>query len=569
MVMPGESSIIDDLHRIAEALGQKGIMRELEDCREKQSTSSVYVALVGQFKRGKSTLINAMIGRPILPVDVLPFTSAITLVKAGSIDRARVEFEDGEHKDIGLGELIGFVTEEHNPRNRHGVRLVHVEAVTHSLRPEIRLVDTPGIGSVFKLNSEVTKTFIPQIDVVMLILGSDPPITSDELELVGGIRQTGQKFLIVLNKADKASLEDRTKAEMFTRRMLAELAGVESIPIFHTSALRALETGTDKGVSQVVDYLNREVAAKTIELLQETTQRTTQRAASMLRQAIELRRAMLALPTVELEDKIRRFKEQVADLSDLILSARTRALGAARTEHGRWSDLREEHLRESLLEVRGDLEKLAADRSVDFAREAMSHARQISNQAIARWLEKSFHDYDEFEQNYRKIISEETRRIIQRISNAAASVFGLPGFHYDYRSIEPPRRDGRFEFNERVLALDTQPLLDAFFRWFVPRSLMIRYFSGRALSLARDWIDGNMNSVDNQHTHWIESAKQTHQNQMQETLRAAEDYVLSTTQSSAHEAQQRRANVEDEFQFLHSLEAGIVATTTATKESQP
>jgi len=567
--MPGESHIIDDLHRIAEALGQKGIMRELEDCREKQSTSSVYVALVGQFKRGKSTLINAIVGRPVLPVDVLPLTSAITIVEGSSIDRARVEFEDGERKEIGLGELIGFVTEEHNSGNRHGVRLVHVEAVTHSLRPEIRLVDTPGIGSVFKLNSEVTKTFIPQIDVVMLILGSDPPITSDELELAREIRQTGQRFLIVLNKADKASLEDRTKAETFTRRMLVELAGVEGIPIFHTSALRALETGTDQGVSEVADYLNREVAAKTVELLQETTQRTTQRTASMLRQAIELRRAMLALPTVELEDKIRRFREQVADINDLILSAKTRALAAARTEDGCWSDLREEHLRESLLEVQGDLEQLAADRSVDFALEAISHARQISSQAVARWLEKSFHDYGEFEQGYRKTVDNETRRLVQRISEAAASVFGLPGFHYDYRSIEPPRRDSHFEFNEKVLALDTQPLLDAFFRWFVPRAMMIRHFSRRAVSLARDWIDRNMNSVDNQHTHWVEHAKGTLQSQMQDVLREAEDFVISTTRSSTHEAQQSRANVEDEIQFLHSLEASIVATTPAAEESQP
>ena len=159
---------------VATERGDRLISVEAGKAKEALIKGRFNVAFLGQFKRGKSTLINAILGREILPTDIVPLTTAITIVQHGKQYRCTALFRDGRKEEIEPGRIGEFVSEEGNPGNRKGVGEVVIELPIPILESGMRLVDTPGVGSIFELNTKTTKTYLPRIDVAVVVLGGDP-----------------------------------------------------------------------------------------------------------------------------------------------------------------------------------------------------------------------------------------------------------------------------------------------------------------------------------------------------------------------------------------------------------
>lgn len=102
--------------------------------------------ILGQFKRGKTTLINSLIGKEILPSSVVPLTSIVTILKYGEEVRRLVSMDDGNEKKIRIEELSDYVTEKGNPKNIRGVRCARIAYPSPFLEKGILLVDTPRSG---------------------------------------------------------------------------------------------------------------------------------------------------------------------------------------------------------------------------------------------------------------------------------------------------------------------------------------------------------------------------------------------------------------------------------------
>lgn len=94
--MTDTGSSLSDLARLARAAGAEPLAREADALRERVREGRFYVACVGQFKRGKSALINALVGQPLLPTGVVPVTSVVTMVRHGAQVAARLRFGDRE-----------------------------------------------------------------------------------------------------------------------------------------------------------------------------------------------------------------------------------------------------------------------------------------------------------------------------------------------------------------------------------------------------------------------------------------------------------------------------------------
>src|SRR5581483_10495275 len=116
-------------------------------------TNELTVLVAGQFKRGKSTFINALLGEELLPTGALPLTSVATMIHYGESAKAIVGFRDGGSMQIAAADIGRYVTEAENPENRLRVARVDVELPVELLRG-VRLVDTPGIASTFVHNSD-------------------------------------------------------------------------------------------------------------------------------------------------------------------------------------------------------------------------------------------------------------------------------------------------------------------------------------------------------------------------------------------------------------------------------
>jgi GTP-binding protein EngB required for normal cell division len=245
---PGRSGGADPgrlaaLARLAEAAGANLLAREATALAERVRDARFYVACVGEFKRGKSTLINALVGQPVLPTGVVPVTAVVTVVRYGDPAAARVRFGDDGWETCDPSELALYVSEEHNPGNQKGVAAVEVFVPSRLLASGMCLVDTPGIGSVQEANAAATRAFVPHIDAALVVLGADPPLSGEELALIQEIAGSVRDLILVLNKADRLPAAERDQAAAFAERVLVERLGRTVGPILQVSATERLAGG--------------------------------------------------------------------------------------------------------------------------------------------------------------------------------------------------------------------------------------------------------------------------------------------------------------------------------------
>ena len=207
------------------------------------------LAVVGQFSRGKSTLMNALLGGAYLPMGAVPMTSVITTVRYGSRPRAIVRRRaSGLGAEVPLAQVAGYVAQASATRSGLQVMSVEVEIPAEILRLGFEFIDTPGVGSAIGINTATTRRFLPQADAVVFVTGFDSPLTEAEMEfLADAARQAGRLFVVV-NKRDLVCAADAAGATEFIRQRLGGL-GLGGQPLFGLSALEALDavTGGDRG----------------------------------------------------------------------------------------------------------------------------------------------------------------------------------------------------------------------------------------------------------------------------------------------------------------------------------
>jgi len=136
------------------ALGTDRDREQLAALRDRLAAARLRVLVAGEAKRGKSTLINALLGRPVLPSGVTPLTAVVTTVRYGEDPHAEVRFGDGHEEKYPLAALGDLVTERGNPRNRRGIAAVTAFVDAPVLAGGVELVDTPGTGSVYQWDTD-------------------------------------------------------------------------------------------------------------------------------------------------------------------------------------------------------------------------------------------------------------------------------------------------------------------------------------------------------------------------------------------------------------------------------
>lgn len=216
-----------------------------EKCREllaNLAADRFTLAVVGQFNRGKSSLMNAVLGMDRLPVGVVPLTSVIAKVSYGNPERVLIEFRGSSLKDeIPLDRLGEFVTQAGNPGNQKQIRAAEIQLPAEFLRRGLFFVDTPGVGSAITANTETTERFLPQADAVIFVTSFDSPLAREELEFLQKVREHVRKIFFVVNKLDLATPANRDQVLAFIRERLEHGAGLHDPRLFAVSALVGLE----------------------------------------------------------------------------------------------------------------------------------------------------------------------------------------------------------------------------------------------------------------------------------------------------------------------------------------
>ena len=221
--------------------GSEAPLRQCEKLMVKLAEDRFTLAVVGQFNRGKSSLMNAIIGRELLPVGVLPLTSAITILRFGPkerllIRRQNVDLDVAFPQEFPVERLAEFVTEKENPGNRKRVKTACLELPLPFLRRGLEFVDTPGVGSAIEANTTTTLTFLPECDAVLFVTSVDSPFSRVELEFLESIRQDVRKIFFIVNKTDLLSAGERGEVLDFVRDTIRTHTGTEDVKIFPVSS---------------------------------------------------------------------------------------------------------------------------------------------------------------------------------------------------------------------------------------------------------------------------------------------------------------------------------------------
>lgn len=377
------------LTALCRAAGAEELSSEAEELTTRMAEGRFHVACIGQFKRGKSTLINALIGRRLLPAGVVPLTAVVTVVRYGSELAARVRMADGTWTAIDPDTLVEYVSEERNPENRRGVSAIEVFVPSPLLQGGMCLVDTPGLGSVFEQATAATHAFVPHIDAALVVLGADPPIGGEEAALVEDVARQVDDIIIVLNKADRLSDIERQEAARFTERVLEGRLSRPVGQLLQVSATdRLAGSGPARDFAALEETLERLAGRSGASLVQAAEARWVEILAARLEHDLSERSNALERPLVESDERLARLRGQVADadrsLSDLphLLTAEEQRLARA------FAADRERFLAGSVPAVRAELaaatDTLAAAGPA-LRRRAFARALELAERSIDRW----------------------------------------------------------------------------------------------------------------------------------------------------------------------------------------
>lgn len=192
------------------------------------------VAVLGQFKAGKSSLLNALVGADLLPVGALPATSTVTTLRAGDVVSVTVRDGPGPARSADPAELAELVTEGHNPGNRRRLR---VEVTTPGLAdlPDLVLVDTPGLGSTDVATSAGTLEWLPRTGAALLAVPATQPLAAADLDLVKALIAHTPHLVVVVTKADLLTPSDRAVVRDYVADRLREATGAPTTVLLHST----------------------------------------------------------------------------------------------------------------------------------------------------------------------------------------------------------------------------------------------------------------------------------------------------------------------------------------------
>ena len=212
----------------------------LESCRAFDREKTLNIAILGRFKAGKSSFLNQLLGRPLLPVGVIPVTSAVTEIQYGPEERAQIRFLDGRTETTELRRISEFISESENPENQKQVAAVRVELPSMERYRGIRFVDTPGLESVFEHNTDASLDWLPNVGLALVAVGVDPPLSRHDIELIRNLSRYTPNISLLLTKVDVLDEGERAQVREFVQKQLARYWN-DAVPVYPYSVRPGFE----------------------------------------------------------------------------------------------------------------------------------------------------------------------------------------------------------------------------------------------------------------------------------------------------------------------------------------
>ncbi len=234
----------------------------LRQARRRVLDGRTRVLVVGEFKQGKSMLVNGLVGAPVCPTFDDIATAVPTVVRHA--EEVTITLVRGtERIEIPADELAAHVCEQGNPGNREGWSHVEVGVPRPVLVGGLEVVDTPGVGGLQSVHGAATMSALPSADSVLLVSDCSQEYTAPEMEFLRHAASVCPTVACVLTKNDLYPEWERI-AELNAGHLAAAGITAETFPVSSTLRWHAVlnsdaEANAESGFPALVGYLRRRV----------------------------------------------------------------------------------------------------------------------------------------------------------------------------------------------------------------------------------------------------------------------------------------------------------------------
>ena len=325
----------------------------------------VRVLVVGEFKQGKSMLVNALLNAPICPIDDDISTSVPTVVRHGEtpsvtlVRAARISGEDDEREErtqVPVEKLADHVSEAGNPGNHAGLKYAEVGVPRHILADGLELVDTPGVGGLGSMHGSATMAMMPSADAILLVSDAAAEYSRPELEF---LRQAGRicpNVACVLTKIDLypqwQRIAELDRGHLASVEIDAELLPTSSVLRLHAVQAEDRQLNEESGFPALVSFLRDRVVGQSGRLANRSAANDVVTIAGQLAAGMRAELAATEDPgeARQLMAELERAKQRAADL---------------RTTSSRWHQV----LNDGIADLNADVDYDLRDRMRSIVRE--------------------------------------------------------------------------------------------------------------------------------------------------------------------------------------------------------
>src|SRR5260370_3118278 len=245
-------SVLEELSTTNTQFGLATFPKELEEYRKRFAENTYNVLVVGEAKGGKSSFVNALIGRDLLPTDVDIATNQVFRVTQAEKDSFALRFDNGSTLPISTAELLEYgsqaVRDRREPSrvNLDHLNWIEVNVPIDFLPTGISLLDTPGLGSLYAVHAQITQRFVPLADAVIFVLDSSGPMGEFELQFLENILEVTRHVFFIQTKIDLYDKGHWQQIQQRHQTILAERFGDHLVdthvwPISNRNLLKATE----------------------------------------------------------------------------------------------------------------------------------------------------------------------------------------------------------------------------------------------------------------------------------------------------------------------------------------
>jgi len=567
-----KKDIIEKLTELEKISSTEHVKRMSRTIRLKLESDIFSLVVVGQFKRGKTTFINALLGQELLPVAIIPLTSIITVLNYGKKLRITAFFENNQSREIALNELPLYITEKHNPKNEKGVDRVEIAYPSAYLKNGVQIIDTPGVASVHEHNTKTTYAYLPRADAAIFLVSADPPLTQAELHFLRDLKNVVVKTFFIQNKIDTVSKTDLEESLEFSTSIIEKEAGFSDVKMYPLSAKDALEGKLASEQQKInrsglIDFersLDRFLMEEKGKVLLNSAVKKTDNLTDEELLLAELEEKSVRLPLGELEDKIAKFKAFIHDVNqEKIDSGRllTEEIKALQTEMlvEDLEKLKQEKTEWLVAEVEKFATKHKKDGNRQFAKGIDAFIDMQIKDIFGRWRAEE-------EKKLRNQLADILKRFIDRMNGmtdqivqSASGLFGVSRRQFRIQETLPPKIEFRFQTSDES---DVLSMTLDFAKKTLPKAIAHKILHKEAREKARQMMDRHAGKARYDFSQRMEKLVQDYRLHVAETVESAQSDVLKALEIGITSKQ----NTADEVFAKEKALDGRINSLKAIKE---